>query len=148
MTLSECYYNIQFRYNYLKEKVLEPIKNGKYSNTEVEIYDKSKDAYYMEQINLSPDVCIVEGVFLQRPELKYYFDLIIYIDIDRTLQLERAKIRGNNGKDEKEIMYKYKEKYNPAEDMYMHKCKPKDNADFIIDAEKFELIKSKESNSK
>jgi len=139
---------MQFRYDYLKETILEPMKKKEKGFSKVKIYNKENDDYNIGIINLSPDVVIIEGVFLQRPELKDYFDFMIYIDIDRETQLQRALLRGNNGKDEKEIRKKYAEKYNPAEDKYLLSCNPRGSANIVIEAHALELNDEEETGNR
>ena len=135
-TLAENYYEVQFRYDYLKKNVLDPMREGKRGTPEVEIYNHATDGYDMRRVNLRPEIAILEGVFIHRPELEGYMDLSIFMAIDRQTQIERAFVRGNNGPTEEAIRAKYNAKYFPAEDRYLRECDPAKKADIIFDVTK------------
>ncbi|MGN1412593.1 MAG: hypothetical protein ACI4WH_08840 [Oscillospiraceae bacterium] len=63
----ECYYNLQWRYDYLIDKIINPIKNGDDFNQQIELYDKENDTYLLQKFDIPKgSIIIVEGVFLQR----------------------------------------------------------------------------------
>ncbi|MBQ8175550.1 MAG: uridine kinase [Oscillospiraceae bacterium] len=128
----ECYYNIQWRYDYLVDEVIQPIKSGVFKGA-IELYDKGNDTYYLSNADISVgSIIIIEGVFLQREELRDLFDFMIYIDISESVRLERVLERdgyiGNKG----QIKAKYDNRYFPAERYYVEKCLPAMNADYVI----------------
>ncbi len=128
----ECYYNIQWRYDYLVDEVIQPIKSGVFKDT-IELYDKENDTYYLSNADISAgSIVIVEGVFLQREELCNLFDFMIYIDISESVRLERVLERDGYIGDKEQIKEKYDNRYFPAERYYVEKCLPAMNADYII----------------
>ncbi len=129
----DCYYNIQWRYDYLVKEILSPIKNREIIDKEIEIYDKENDRYIMEQINIPyGSVLILEGVFLQRKELKGYLDFIIYLDVPQEVRLNRVLARDGYMGGLEEIKCKYEKRYFPAEEKYIFEYSPIDNADFVL----------------
>ena len=144
-TLAENYYDVQFRYDYLKDTVLTPMRQGKRGGTDVEIYNHKTDGYDLRKVNLAPDIAILEGVFIHRPELEGFLDLSIFMAIDRKTQIERAFIRGNNGPNEEAIRWKYKNKYFPAEDRYLNECNPAKKADIIFDVTREKIVYNNKS---
>ncbi len=129
----ECYYKLQWRYDYLIEKVVKPIKAGGAYCGEIELYDKENDTYFKENLNVpSGTAVIVEGVFLQRSELENIFDFVIYIDISEDVRLERVLKRDGYIGDEQQIRDKYNNRYFPAERKYFAECKPCEKADIVI----------------
>ncbi|KNF09282.1 uridine kinase [Gottschalkia purinilytica] len=130
-----CYYYLQWRYRYLIDGVLQPIKNGdKKLEKKLEIYDKDKDNYKLLTFKYMNEntILIIEGIFLQRPELKDFFDYIIYIDIPKKTRMKRVLDRDKYIGNESDIIHKYKNRYFPAEDRYEIECFPKQNADLVI----------------
>lgn len=128
----ECYYNIQWRYDYLVDEVIQPIKSGVFKGA-IELYDKENDTYYLSNADIPVEsVVIVEGVFLQREELRDLFDFMIYIDISESVRLERVLERDGYIGDKEQIKEKYDNRYFPAERYYVEKCLPAMNADYII----------------
>lgn len=129
----ECYYDLQWNYDYLMNEVVNPIKNGADFNAKVELYDKDNDTYFLSETNVpAGSIVIIEGVFLQRQELKGAFDYMIYIDIPEEIRLNRVLERDGYIGDKEQIKTKYDNRYFPAEHHYIEICSPSENADYII----------------
>lgn len=129
----ECYYNLQWRYDYLIENVLSPIKENEDFSTSIELYDKDNDTYTSQEITVSDgSVVIIEGIFLQRPELDGVFNYMIYIDVPEEERLMRVLKRDGYIGDEKQIEEKYNNRYFPAERYYASRYQPSEKADTVI----------------
>lgn len=127
-----CYYHLQWRYDYLIRKLLQPLKNGYSLNDTLEFYDKVTDSYVLRQIEVpAGTTVIVEGVFLQRPELRSYFNKVIYLDVDRKQRLKRVLERDTYIGSTEEITLKYERRYFAAEEVYLQMCNPHKQADEI-----------------
>lgn len=128
-----CYYNIQWRYDYLIKEILEPIKRGEEIKKGIELYDKENDEYTAKQIHIPKgEILILEGVFLQRKELKDYLDFTIYLDVEKEVRLKRVLKRDGYIGDAEEIKCKYEKRYFPAEDRYLMEYNPIGNADLVL----------------
>lgn len=128
----ECYYNLQWRYDYLINRVIMPIKRGDF-NAPIELYDKDNDTYYLKETAVpSGSIVIIEGIFLQREELRDVFDFMIYIDIPEAIRLERVLERDGYIGDKEQIKAKYNNRYFPAERHYVETCSPSDRADYVV----------------
>ena len=129
----ECYYDLQWRYDYLLSQIIAPIKSGIDLKCDVELYDKDNDTYLLNEINIPVgSVVIIEGVFLQRKELENMFDYIIYIDIPEEVRLQRVLERDGYIGNREQIKAKYDNRYFPAERHYIATCVPSDKADHLI----------------
>ena len=129
----ECFYNLQWRYDYFLDFIIRPIRNGKNFSKAIELYDKEKDTYFYQQAEIPVgSIVIVEGVFLQKEELKGIFDYVVYMDISRETRLARVLKRDSYIGDEEQIKAKYEKRYFPAERFYMQNCEPKIKADYVI----------------
>lgn len=129
----ECYYNLQWRYDYLKNAVIEPIKSGADYICDIELYDKDNDSYFLKTTDIpNGSIVLIEGIFLQRPELKGAFDLMIYIDVPEETRLARVLERDGYIGDRAQIKAKYDGRYFPAERHYAKNCAPAENADFVV----------------
>jgi len=129
----KCYYDLQWRYDYLISEVIKPIKCGGDFNGKIELYDKDNDTYYLSETNIPVgSIVIVEGVFLQREELDGLFDYMIYIDIPEEIRLDRVLERDGYIGNKQQIKAKYNNRYFPAEHYYIEKCSPDLNADYVI----------------
>jgi uridine kinase len=71
-------------------------------------------------------VVVVEGVYVARPALRGYLDLIAVVEAPRALCLERQRARGEN--DPAEI-----ERWRAAEDWYLEHQDPRRVAGVIVD---------------
>ena len=128
-----CYYNIQWRYDYLVKKILLPIKDGSKINKLIELYDKENDNYILEAVDiLQGSILILEGIFLQRKELKGYLDYIIYIDVPKKLRLKRVLERDSYIGKIGDIKNKYNIRYFPAEERYLSEYCPIENANLVL----------------
>lgn len=129
----ECYYNLQWRYDYLIDEIINPIKKNCYFHKEVKMYDKDSDSYYFKEIIVPVgSVVVIEGIFLQRKELKGIFDYIIYLDVTEETRLNRIINRDTYIGNEQQIRNKYMNRYLPAEHYYVCRYNQIQNADYVI----------------
>lgn len=129
-----CYYNLQWRYDYLIKEILDPIKRGEEINKEIEFYDKENDTYIKKQIYIPHNsVLLLEGVFLQRKEIKDYLNFVIYLDVLQEIRLDRVLKRDVYIGSAADIKDKYNRRYFPAEDRYILEYSPALNADLVLE---------------
>lgn len=129
----ECYYKLQWRYDYFLNNVIYPLRNSTEYCHHIELYDKANDTYFTKKVNFSiGSIVIVEGVFLQRPELKEAFDYVIYIDVSEKERLNRVLKRDSYIGNVQQIKEKYINRYFPAERFYIKNCCPVDRANYVI----------------
>jgi len=84
-------------------------------------------------------ILIVDGTFLQRPELKAYWDATVFV---RTSE-EKSEARGINRDSgrlgsKEAIQELYAIRYRPAYALYERECEPEGNSDVIIDNDDFQ----------
>ncbi len=128
-----CCYNIQWRYDYLVNEILSPIKRGDEIDKKIELYDKENDRYIIQPIHISQgSVLLLEGIFLQRKEIRSYLDYIIYLDVPQKVRLNRALKRDGYIGGFEDIKCKYERRYFPAEEKYILEYSPIENADFVL----------------
>lgn len=129
----ECYYNLQWRYDYLLENVINPIKkNGKFTGL-IELYDKDEDRYEKKSVDIKEgSVVLIEGIFLQREELSQVFDYMIYIDVPESERLKRVLKRDGYIGTVDDIKEKYENRYFPAERHYVNMYSPSKLADYVV----------------
>jgi len=136
-----CYYHLQWRYDYLIQKLLLPLKSGLDVNETIEVYNRETDSYILREIEIpAGTTVIVEGVFLQRPELRPYFETVIYLELDQETRLQRITDRDIYMGNKKEIALKYNQRYFPAEEKYIEQCNPLALADIVENEVKEGLV--------
>jgi uridine kinase len=129
----EAYYYKQWRYEYFIRKVLHPVMSGLTVDESMEFYKKETDQYIRKRITIPVGTqVIVEGVFLQRKELRNYFDFVVYIDVNKNTRLMRVLKRDTYIGTKEEIIAKYEQRYFPAEEMYVKEYNPGHLADLVI----------------
>lgn len=129
-----CYYNLQWRYDYLIKEILDPIKRGEKIDKEIEFYDKENDTYVKKHIYIPLNsILLLEGVFLQRKEIKDYLDFVIYLDVPQEIRLDRVLKRDIYIGSADDIKDKYNRRYFPAEDRYILEYSPALNADLVLE---------------
>ena len=109
----------------LAEEVLEPLKQGQSALVRrmdcsvMEIKDKE---------TITPQgVIVIEGSYALHPELRKYYNLSVFMDVESKDQLER--IRKRNG-DNKLVMFE--NRWIPMEEQYFSSCSVKECADLYI----------------
>jgi len=128
-----CYYDIQWRYDYFANYIINKIKTNAITSVDVELYDRDNDTYYIRNYNIKEKtIVIVEGIFLQRIELSGIFDFMIYIDIPEDIRLKRLLKRDTYMGNQQQIIDKYENRYFPAEHKYINDYHPADYADYVI----------------
>lgn len=136
-----CYYHLQWRYDYLIQKLLLPLKIGLDVNETIEVYNRETDSYTLRKIEIPVGTTvIVEGVFLQRPELRPYFESVIYLELDKETRLKRISDRDIYMGNMLEIALKYEQRYFPAEEKYLEQCNPLALADIVENEVKEGLV--------
>lgn len=127
-----CYYHLQWRYDYLIQKILLPLTSGLDVKETIEVYNRETDSYLLREIEIPVGtLVIVEGVFLQRPELRPYFEAVIYLEVDKETRLKRISDRDIYIGNKEEIALKYEQRYFPAEEKYIEQCNPITLADIV-----------------
>jgi len=85
------------------------------------------------------DVLIVDGTFLQRPELLDFWEVVVFVDVDAAAAAERGISRDATqlgGRKAAEILYR--DRYAPAFEFYETLSEPLQNAHIVWDNRNFE----------
>jgi uridine kinase len=86
------------------------------------------------RVTMPPDgVLVIDGVFALRAELAAHWDLRIWVDIDVDLSLRRSTDRDapRDGAERAEALHR--ERYGPAEEIYIAEAHPIERADIVVD---------------
>ena len=124
-------YEDTFDHDALRTRLLEPFaRDGSHV---VAAFDLTTDRAVAAPVNQAPPgaVLVVDGVFLQRPELSVGWDLVIHLQVPDDVVLQRARAR--DGGDPDEVQHRYRARYLPAQRLYEAACRPADTADVVLD---------------
>ena len=75
---------------------------------------------------------IVDGIFLQRPELRSYWDLSVFLKVDFEISLLRGAQRGPTF-DATDPASPSNARYIGGQQRYFRECAPEQRADIVID---------------
>lgn len=142
------FYEHTFDFERLRNEVLTPIRDKGRLDEIFVCLDLLEDTWTVERHYLVDEATVVllEGVFLFRPEIADFLNLVIYLQVKDTTVIDRASSRDVPIHGE-EILKKYHSKYLPAQRAYLEEFPAEDNADVIIDNNDWEnptVIKWKE----
>lgn len=83
-------------------------------------------------------VFIVDGVFAFRDELDGHWDLRLWLEIDAATSMQRGIGRDEDAWADSEAAQIHRERYLPAEELYLHEVDPRLRADVVIDNSVFD----------
>jgi len=131
------FYEDSYNYSKLISNLLEPFKKGRgvFIDSIFDVDNNIPTIVTPKAVSKS-SILIVEGIFLQRPELSEFWDLKIFLDVDFQTTLNRNINRQVDKKrigHKEEIIFKYKTRYLPGQKLYFSQAAPKKNADIVID---------------
>jgi uridine kinase len=114
----------------LRERLLLPFGAGR--PYVCAVFDHARDQPVDAPPQTAPAgaVLLVDGVFLQRPELPPW-DLVVHLQVPDAEVLRRAVVR--DGGDPAEVERLYRTRYLPAQRLYEQRCRPAERAHVVLD---------------
>jgi uridine kinase len=119
----------------LTEQVLVPLGPGGSRQIRTQVHDLATDRPLDgAPVTIPPEaVVLVDGTFLQRPELDGSWDQVIYIDTDPVVARARARERDADLFGSPEAVEEmYATRYHPACALYIAECDPVQRADMLV----------------
>jgi uridine kinase len=117
--------DLLFDWERLRDEALAPLLRG--DEARFRCYDWASGRLGEDVATVAASgVVIVEGVYVARPALLGYLDLVVVVDAPRELCLARQSARGEN--DPAEI-----ERWRAAEEWYFERQDPRRAADLVVD---------------
>jgi uridine kinase len=133
---SEGYYRDSFDYAALKRLLLAPLGPSGDRTYRTATFDYLRDSGQVGAVGVAPPdaILIVDGVFLLRPELAAEWDWSVFVSATSDETLRRALIRDANlfGSTE-EVERRYRERYIPAQRLYLEEARPTEVATIIVE---------------
>ncbi|MBS8263621.1 hypothetical protein DYI25_04080 [Mesobacillus boroniphilus] len=126
------YYYLQWDVESIKKSLFDKLIHS--NEIELPFYDNDRDQHVYKNLKLAgKNVFVVEGIFLQRAEWEPFFDYTVFIDCPRDIRFARESSQTQQN------IEKFEKRYWKAEDYYMEKLRPIEQADIVIPY--FQLIK-------
>jgi uridine kinase len=104
-------------------------------------FDLENDVPVEQEPQLAPAdaILVVDGTFLQRPELRDGWDVTIFVKTSERISEHRGVTRDAGRLGGEDVARQlYAERYRPAFDLYERLCAPEKNADVLLVNEDFQ----------
>ena len=120
-------------------RLLAPVKTKGTYITKIFDYKTDTPINFSTKHADSNAIFVVDGVFIQRPEFREYWDYVVLLDVSDEIAIERGSIRDTNRIGNIEAARsKYINRYIASQKIYYDECKPQKQADIIIDNTDYE----------
>jgi uridine kinase len=130
------HYLESYDYDALKRELLDPLKAGGSRLYRSAIFDCVRDrAIAGEQLRARDGtILIVDGLFLNRDELRHYWDFSIFLAVPFDIAIERCARRDGSARG---VIAAPNRRYVVGETRYLNECRPQDRASIVIDNSDF-----------
>ncbi len=128
-------YRDSFDYSALRRVLLDPLGPGGDRRYRHAVYNWHADTALSEPAaTASVDaVLLVDGVFLQRPELVDRWDLRIFVSASPETMVDRARVRDlARLESAAEVERRFRVRYIPAQELYFAEARPVEHADIVV----------------
>ena len=128
----EGFYRDSYDYQTLKRVLLDPLSPGGSGYYVSRVFDHTSDqpVEAIPQQADSGDTLIFDGIFMQRPELRHYWNLTIFLDVRFENSVARlAKRDGGPSSPAAPLNRRYVE----GQALYIQECAPKCRASIVVD---------------
>jgi uridine kinase len=128
----EGFYRDSFDYPTFKRMLTEPFRTGWIGSFNLRAFDLKRDLPFQPVWSSGPKdaILIVDGIFLNRPELRGIWNYSIWLDVDREVaearMLERDSRSANPGR------------YRDGQKLYLKEANPREAATAIVDNTNFD----------
>jgi uridine kinase len=129
------YYEDSFDNESIISSLLDPLGPGGDLRYRCQTFDYKINREQLGSLKLATneDILLFDGVFLMRPELRIYWDFMIFVDAPFEVALDRAASRDEVilGQ-EADVRRMYRERYFPGQRIYLEECHPRQNTNVIF----------------
>lgn len=121
-----------FDYRALRRELIDPWLRGPGSAYRATWHDVCRDEYVDAPTTHVPDraVLLVDGVFVQRAELRQAWDLVVFVDAPPEVTVARMAVRDGTVA---EADHPDQRRYLDAQRIYADACAPRRSADIVVD---------------
>lgn len=129
---AEGFYRDSFDYPTFKRMLTEPFRTGWIGSFNLKAFDLARDLPYQPVWSSGPKdaILVVDGIFLNRPELRGIWNYSIWLDVDR--EVAEARMLERDGRSPNP------ERYRGGQKLYLEEAKPREAATAIVDNSDFE----------
>jgi uridine kinase len=129
---AEGFYRDSFDYPTFKRMLTEPFRTGWIGSFNLKAFDLKRDLPFQPVWSSGPKdaILVVDGIFLNRPELRGIWNYSIWLDVDR--EVAEARMLERDGRSPNP------ERYRGGQKLYLEEAKPREAATAIVDNSDFE----------
>lgn len=122
-----------------RQHLLDPLGPGGSLRFRRAVFDHRQDAALdgPEETAVPPAVLLVDGIFLQRDELRPHWDLTIFLDVPFAESFRRMARRDGGDPDPDAAGNR---RYREGQELYFAQCDPRSRADVLIDCADLERL--------
>jgi uridine kinase len=133
-TSPDGYYEDSYDYEALHRNLLAPLGPGGSRRYRIASFDHFTDSPVEHPLCEAPAeaVLIFDGIFVQRPELRDYWDVGVFLDVPFEISIPRGAGRGP-GFGSPDPLAPSNALYIGGETRYLRECAPTERATFVID---------------
>jgi uridine kinase len=135
------YYEDSFDNESIISSLLHPLGPGGSRRYRRQTFDYRINREQLGSLKLATndDILLFDGVFLMRPELRNYWDFMIFVEASFDVAADRAASRdvAIPGQ-EADVRRLYCERYFPGQRIYLEDCHPRQHANVIFNNESFD----------
>ena len=134
---AEGFYRDSYDYETFKRMLTEPFRTGWIGSFNLRAFDLKRDIPFEPVWSSGPKdaILIVDGIFLNRPELGGIWNFSIWLEVDP--DVAAARVAARDAQDYEHDMPN-PERYTGGQQLYLDEAKPRDHATAIIDNNDFE----------
>lgn len=128
----EGFYRDSYDYPTFKRMLTEPFRTGWIGSFNLAAFDLKRDLPFQPVWSSGPKdaILIVDGIFLNRPELRGIWNYSIWLDVDPEVATARMLERDGRSPNP--------ERYRDGQKLYLEEAKPREAASAIVDNSDFE----------
>jgi uridine kinase len=123
----EGFYRDSYDYPTFKRMLTEPFRTGWIGSFNLRAFDLKRDVPFQPVWSSGPEdaILVVDGIFLNRPELRGIWNYSIWLEVDRKIAAQRVLARDGASGNAK--------RYTDGQKLYLKEAKPREAATAIID---------------
>ena len=128
----ETFYEDSYDYDAFRRVVVEPFRRGEPVTPAVNDVD-ADEPVRPDPVTVGPDtVLLVDGIFLQRPELADVWDATVWVDVPFTVSVPRGNARFGDGHDP-DPEAEPNHRYVGGQRLYLAAADPRSRATWVLD---------------
>ncbi|MGN6325519.1 uridine kinase [Pseudolysinimonas sp.] len=137
---AEGYYRDAYDLGTIRRVLLDPFRLGGSAGFVLAAFDQARDAPRTTEWTSAPvdAVLVVDGVLIQRPELRDAWDFVVWLDASEDVGLLRSGTRDGTDPDPASP---YNRRYLGAQELYRAEVDPVAGADVVLDARDLDALR-------